>query len=72
MCRLLTGGILFDYELDQRKVSFKSLHELAELNVFRKVSPYFLEVLIELLSEEEMVEDAQIEATNENKETEVQ
>jgi hypothetical protein len=72
MGRLLTGWIRCNHELDQRKVTLKSLHELAELNVLRDVPPYFLEVLIELLSEEEVVEDAQVEAANENEETEVQ
>lgn len=64
--------VFFDDELDQWEVALQSLHEFSELNVFRHVSTHLHQRLVDLLSEEEMVEQAHIKTSYQNKKAQMQ
>lgn len=69
---LLARRVLLYLKLDQWEITFQSLHEVAELDVFRNISAYFLKILVELLAKEEVIEQTQVEAAHEDEEAQVE
>ena len=69
---LLARRVLLYLKLDQWEITFQSLHEIAELDVFRNISAYFLKILVELLAKEEVIEQTQVEAAHEDEEAQVE
>lgn len=69
-CLLLVT--LLDDEIDERKVSLKPVHEFSKLPVLLNVSVHFHTRLNQLISENAVIEDAQVEASDDHQEREVQ